>query len=978
MTKKKDPAKDTRQAISKPKADPGSTVDRFPIVGMGASAGGLEAFESFFKAMPGDSGMAFVLISHLDPTHVSILPELIQKKTQMKVHLITDGLQVQPNMIYVIPPNKDMAILNGALHLMDLPHPRGFNLPIDSFFKSLAQDQGADAVGIILSGTGSDGSLGLKQIKGELGMVMAQDEDSAKYAGMPRSAIATGLVDYVLPADKMPEALIKYTRHAIVKPRNRIMADEDKFQKALQKIYILLRTHTNHDFSLYKKNTIIRRVERRMHVHQIDNIQDYLAYLIQSEREVHVLFKDLLIGVTGFFRDPEAFAVLSEKCLPGLLADKPEGAMVRIWVAGCSTGEEAYSMAILLQECMEKMNRHFSVQIFATDIDPDAINIARSGLYPLSISADLDPIRLKQFFTKEENHYRVKKSIREMLVFALQDLIKDPPFTKLDIITCRNLLIYLGPELQKKLFPVFHYSLKPEGLLFIGSSESLGQETTLFKMFDRKWKIFKRQPGFSKANPILNLPVPEFPEEPPALKIPEAVRRAEEINSFKLVETILQESDTPPCVIIDEKLNIVYIHGRTGKYLEPASGSACFNILDMARPSLKPVLASAIRKAAVIKQEVVKKGVDIENNGGSIRIDLTVKPVPAYGVLRGMLMVVFKDSEKAKPKTSQKSDQKSDQKNHTVSRLEQELQYTKENLQTTIEELETANEELKSTNEELQSTNEELQSTNEEMETSKEELQSLNEESATVNAELQSRVDELSDANDDMKNLLNSTQIGTIFLDMDMNIRRFTDRVIRLIPLALSDIGRPVSHFATQLKGFHITEHALQVLKDLITQEFEVESRDGKFFRTRIMPYRTMQNVIDGVVVTFEDITEFKRFRLTAQRLSVIMNSRDAILIQDKKGAITFWNQGAADIYGYTESEALEMNIKDMIPREHRKEFLALMDKAFTGKLFDSLETVRITRTGKVLKVWVMVLALRDERDMINGIVTIERLIKDE
>jgi len=975
MTKKKEAAKDktTRQAISKPGAAPGSTIDKFPIVGMGASAGGLEAFESFFMAMPGDSGMAFVLISHLDPTHISILPELIQKKTQMKVHLITDGLQVQPNMIYVIPPNKDMAILNGALHLMDLPHPRGFNLPIDNFFKSLAQDQGAGAVGIILSGTGSDGSLGLKQIKGELGMVMAQDEDSAKYAGMPRSAVATGLVDYVLPADKMPEALIKYTRHAIVKPQGRITVDEDKFQKALQKIYILLRTHTNHDFSLYKKNTIIRRVERRMHVHQIDNIQDYLTYLTTSEREVHVLFKDLLIGVTSFFRDPEAFAVLSEKYLPGLLADKPEGAMVRIWVAGCSTGEEAYSMAILLQECMEKMNRHVSVQIFATDIDPDAINIARSGLYPLSVSADLDPARLKQFFTKEENHYKVKKSIREMLVFALQDLIKDPPFTKLDIIACRNLLIYLGPELQKKLFPVFHYSLNPEGLLFIGSSESLGQETTLFKIFDRKWKIFKRQPGLSSANPILNLPVPASPEELPDIKTPEAVRRAEDINSFKLVETILQESDTPPCVIIDEKLNIVYIHGRTGKYLEPASGKACFNILDMARPSLKTVLAVAIRKAAIIKQEIVKKDIDIEDNGGGIRIDLTVKPVPAYGALRGMLMVVFKDSEKAKTKPKPKAPQKND----TISRLEQELQYTKENLQTTIEELETANEELKSTNEELQSTNEELQSTNEEMETSKEELQSLNEESATVNAELRSRVNELSDANDDMKNLLNSTQIGTIFLDMDMNIRRFTDRVIGLIPLAVSDIGRSISHFVTQLKEFHITDHALQVLKDLITQEFEVESRDGKFFRTRIMTYRTMQNVIDGVVVTFEDITEFKRFRLTAQRLSVIMNSRDAILIQDKNGAITFWNQGAADIYGYTESEALKMNIRDMIPEDHLQESLALINKAFTGKLFDSLETGRVTRTGKVLKVWVMVLALRDERDMINGIVTIERL-RDE
>ncbi|MDZ7666476.1 MAG: chemotaxis protein CheB [Desulfotignum sp.] len=977
MAKKKQPTKDAIARQAGPK--PGTAIGRFPIVGIGASAGGLEAFESFFKAMPKDSGMAFVLVSHLDPTHNSLLPELIQKKTPMKVHQTTDGMQIQPNMIYIIPPNKDMAIVNGVLHLMDLPHPRGFNLPIDSFFKSLARDRGAGAIGIILSGTGSDGSLGLKQIKGELGMVMVQDEDSAKYAGMPKSAVATGLVDYVLPADKMPEALIKYTRHAISQPRRNITANDEKMQAALQKIYILLRTHTGHDFSLYKENTITRRVERRMHVHQIDDIQDYLTYLTKSEREIHVLFKDLLIGVTSFFRDPEAFDILKDKFLPDLLADKPDVTMVRVWVAGCSTGEEAYSMAILLQECMEKMHRHFSVQIFATDIDQDAINTARAGLYPFSISADVDPERLKRFFIKEENHYKIKKNIREMLVFALQDLIKDPPFTKLDIVSCRNLLIYLGPTLQKKLFPVFHYSLKPDGLLFIGSSESMGQETTLFTIADRKWKIFKPQPGASTANPILNLPVSASPDDFSETQIPAAVKRAEDINNFKLVETILQQSDMPPCVIIDEKMNIVYIHGRTGKYLEPAPGRACFNILDMARPSLKTVLASAIRKAAGIKQEVVREGVDIEDNGGFIKIDLTVKPVLAYGSLRGMLMVVFNDVRKAKTKTktNAKAKPKASKKDNATTQLEQELQYTKENLQTTIEELETANEELKSTNEELQSTNEELQSTNEEMETSKEELQSLNEESATVNAELQSRVGELSDANDDMKNLLNSTHIGTIFLDMDMNIRRFTDMVTDLIPLTMSDIGRPVSHFATTLKDFHMVAHAQKVLKDLVPREFEVESRDDKFFRTRITPYRTTQNVIDGVVVTFEDITEFRRYRLTAQRLSVIMNSKEAILIQDKKGNILFWNQGAVDMYGYTESEALKMNIREMIPEDKRQESQTLIDNAFTGKLFDSLETFRVNRTGKMLKVWVMVLALRDEKDMINGIVTIERIIRD-
>jgi two-component system CheB/CheR fusion protein len=948
---------------------------KFLIVGIGASAGGLEAFESFFKAMPSDSGMAFILISHLDPTHVSILPELIQKMTKMTVTVIKDGQKVSPNRVYVIPPNKEPVILNGVLHLMDLSQPRGFNLPVDNFFKSLAQDQGANAVCIILSGTGSDGTLGLKQIKGELGMVMVQDQASAKYDGMPGNAIATGLADYVLPVEKMPAALIKYARHAIIEPSDKISTHEENFQKILQKIYVVLRSRTSQDFSLYKKNTIIRRIERRMHVHQIDNIQDYLTYLSNSGREVHLLFKDLLIGVTGFFRDPKAFDALKEIFLSRLLVHRSEDTGIRIWVPGCSTGEEAYSLAIILQECMEKISRHFGVQIFATDLDEDAVNTARSGLFPASIASDVGPERLKRFFTREEGVFRVRKTIREMLVFAPQNLIKDPPFTKLDMLSCRNLLIYLGPELQKKLIPMFHYSLKPDGILFLGTAESVGQETNLFEFLDRKWKILKRQAGVEKTRSILNLPVATPMDAPLPVKIPEIVKRVEEINSFKLVETILQQSDTPPCVIIDEKLNIVYVHGRTGRYLEPAAGRMCNNILEMARPGLKVVLASAIRKAAALKHEVIHDEIDIQDDHDSIRINLTVKPVLEYGAVRGMLMVVFHESQKAKTRTRSK---KTPRKNETVIHLEQELQYTKENLQTTIEELETANEELKSTNEELQSTNEELQSANEELETSKEELQSLNEESTTVNAELQSRIDELSDANDDMKNLLNSTRIGTIFLNMDLNIRRFTDMVTRLFPLTATDIGRPISHFATGLKQFELADHAKQVLKDLITQEFEVESQDGSFFRTRIMPYRTMQNVIDGVVVTFEDITEFKKYRLTAESLSVMMNSKDAIVIQDKDGAITFWNKGAQSLYGYTEKEALKMNSRDMVPEEHEKAFLLFMKTAFSGKLFDSLETQRRTKENKTIKIRIVAVALRDEKDSINGIITIERDVRDE
>ena len=558
-----------------------------------------------------------------------------------------------------------------------------------------------------------------------------------------------------------------------------------------------------------------------------------------------------------------------------------------------------------------------------------------------------------------------------MLVFAPQNIIKDPPFTKLDMLGCRNLLIYLGPELQKKLLPMFHYSLKPGGILFLGSSESIGRETTLFKLEDKKWKIFSRLTLKSEDHPILYFSSPPCPGTATETKIPDTLKKSEDINAFMLVETILQQSGAPPCVIIDEKSNIVYTHGRTGRYLEPAIGRASMNITDMARPGLKTVLAGAIRKASTLKHEVNHKAVEVKDNGGFTRVSLTVKPLMEHG--RAMIMVIFDD---AAPKAPGSLKVPGSGKNQEVDQLEKELQYTKENLQTTIEELETSNEELKSTNEELQSTNEELQSTNEELETSKEELQSLNEESATVNAELQSRIDELSDANDDMKNLLDSTHIGTIFLDIDLKVRRFTTMVKDLVPLASTDIGRPISHFSTVFKEFNIVEYSEKVLSNLVTREFEVESRDNKFFRTRIMPYRTMQNVIDGVVITFEDITEFKRMSLISRRLaSLVMDSDDAIIIQDKDGNIIFWNSGAEKMYDYTRHQALKMNIRDIVPNDKDEEALAFIKNAFKGEILNSLEAERKTKDGRTIKVWMMGTVIRDEKDNIDGIATIERNI---
>jgi two-component system CheB/CheR fusion protein len=661
-----------------------------PIIGIGASAGGLEAFEAFFDAMPADAGLAFVLVPHLDPTHVSIMPELIQKRTKMQVLQIKDGMRVEPNTVYVVPPNQNLSILNGTLQLMELNQPRGANLPIDSFFRALALDQGTNAVGIILSGTGSDGTLGVKAIKGEAGMVMVQDEQSAKYDGMPKSAIATGHADYVLAPAKMPRQLIKYLQHVTNKITATVTDDDLRIPDFLQKIYIMLRTHTGHDFSLYKKNTILRRIERRMHVQQIDRVKDYVLFLQKSQVELDILFKELLIGVTNFFRDDKAFQSLREKILPELLRNKPENYILRVWVAGCSSGEEAYSVAILLQEVMEELNRHVNIQIFATDIDEDAVNAARTGIYPASIAGDVSAARLKRWFSKEENQYRINKSIREMVVFAVQSIIKDPPFTKLDLLCCRNLLIYLGPELQKRLISVFHYSLKPGSILFLGTSEAIGQAHDLFAILDRKWKIYRREPMTFAGRGLLEIPPPPSRQASERSEQPETMRKVEELSAFQLVETILKQVDAPPCVIIDEASNIIYLHGRTGRYLEPAVGKVSFNIMEMARPGLKMDLGAAIRNAATDKRECLRKGVSIEHDGGHISIDLTVKPLLEPRALHGLMMVQFKEIDISTKRKGAGKQGGTGTRNLAAATLEQELRHTRENLQTTIEERRTA------------------------------------------------------------------------------------------------------------------------------------------------------------------------------------------------------------------------------------------------------------------------------------------------
>jgi two-component system CheB/CheR fusion protein len=914
----------------KKKQSPDARQDApFSVVGIGSSAGGLEALTQFFIAMPYDSGLAFVLVSHLDPHHNSMLPELIQNKTKMKVKQIEDNMKVAANQVYVIPPDKELSILNGTLQLLTRKLPEANHRPIDSFFRTLAADQGDKAIGIILSGTGTDGTLGIKAIKAEAGLVIIQDKGSAKFEGMPSNASATGLADHILPPEEMPEQLLQYVRHygKIAKDRNR--DKDDHINRALQKIFVLIRSVSGHDFSLYKKNTIRRRIERRMYVHQIDTIDEYVNYLRESECEVFILFKELLIGVTSFFRDPEAFELLKGKYLLDLLRSKPDGSQFRVWVPGCSSGEEAYSIAIVVQECLEALGRNINVQVFGTDLDEEAINVARAGIYVNAISIDVSPERLEKFFIKLDDHYQIKRKVREMVVFAEQNVIKDPPFTKLDLLSCRNLLIYFGPELQEKLLPTFHYSLKQGGILLLGTSENIGRATDLFTLLDKKWKIFERRADHTGIKRLMELPKLNQVDQPSDENNVIVAKASREASTIKLLKAILSQSNLPVCVVVDDKAELIYTHGRTGRFLEPAEGEASNNILQMARPGLKTGLTNAIRKMSTERTEVFIENLRVKNNDDSQDINLIVKPLPEIQRgCRGLMLIIFDEiPEQDENKIAQKAGDVISAKSRDLRRLEDELRFTKENLQTTIEELETSNEELQSTNEELQSANEELQSTNEELETSKEELQSLNEEASTVNSELQGRIDDLVSANDDIKNLLDATDIATIFLDINLNIRRFTPLIASFFHLTPSDIGRSIEHFTSTLKNVDIKEHARQVLGTLEKYESVIENGEGQKYRMRVRPFRTVNNVIEGIVITFENVTEFKKMvdalaESEALWHELIEHSPVGIFVLTGE-LFSYINPAGQEILGtFSPNELLGSSILDRVHEKSREKLL--------------------------------------------------------
>ena len=831
----------------------------FPIVGIGASAGGLEALELFFKNMPKDNGMAFVVIQHLDPTHIGIMPELLQRITSMKVFQASDQLEVRPNSVYVIPPNKSMSLLHGSLHLFDPVESRGLRLPVDIFFRSLASDRQEKSIGIILSGMGSDGSLGLKAIKEKNGIVLVQEPSTAKFDGMPRSAIEAVIADIVTSAEELPARLIAFLKYI---PVGKTGTEIDSKSKSnLEKIIILLREQSGHDFSLYKKNTLFRRIERRMGIHQIDKINNYVRFLQENPKETEILFKELLIGVTSFFRDAGVWVKLKERILPELMKELPDGHTLRAWVTGCSTGEEAYSLAIVFKEAMEnvKNNKHLTFQIFATDLDQDAINIARRGCFSRNIVSDVSPERLSRFFNVVGEEYSVDSIIREMVVFAPQNVIKDPPFTKLDILTCRNMLIYMEPELQKKLLSLFNYSLNPGGIMLLGSAETLGNYKDGFEELDPRLKFFKRN-HTSPTSELIDFPS-SFYHKKPILTDKKAPSKPVE-NIQTLADQILLQRFAPASVLVNATGDIIYMTGHIGKYIEAVAGKANWNIFTMAREGLRELLSVPFRKATQSYDPVNVRYIKVETHSGTQFVDITMQRIESPESIKGMIMIVFTDVASIPGNDAVNLETGKRKKSPHHKELEVKLQRAYEDLQSTREEMQTSQEELKSTNEELQSTNEELQSTNEELTTSKEEMQSLNEEMQTINIELQRKVSDFIRANDDMNNLLNSTEIATLFLDRELNIRRFTENATQIFKLRNTDFGRPFTDLATDLKYPEIVSHAMQVIKTLISIETEITTNDRRWFNVRIMPYRTLDDRIDGLVITFSDITIAKKLEL--------------------------------------------------------------------------------------------------------------------
>ncbi len=868
-----------------------------PVVGLGASAGGLEALQLFIGSVPAHSGMAFVVVQHMDPTQPALLSQLLQRITAMQVSEAIEGMHIAPDRVYVIPPNRSLTVAAGQLHLAAPIERRGMRLPIDALFESLAEDQRENAVAVVLSGMGSDGTLGLRAVKARGGLTLAQTPATAQFDAMPKNAIASNCVDIVAAPEKLAARIVaaRLTQVRGVVPTTPALSatpapdaevalptpseptstsvaepwadasGDDAEQDGFAAILRCLMERGGHDFSQYKRSTLLRRIERRMRIHSLDSMLAYLGLLRDNPQEVVLLGKELLIGVTSFFRDRPEWKFLAEQALPRLLAERAPsaeaaesgaGVQLRAWVVGCSTGEEAYTLAMLLCEAFaaDPQRNGWTFRLFATDLSLDAIETARRGWYAESIAADVSEQRLQRFFTRESGGYRVAKNIRESVVFAPHDANGDAPFTKLDIVTCRNLLIYLTAPLQQRLLRMFHYILRPGGLMMLGTSESVGRATALFEPADAHVRIFRRREVAGHAD------APYFPVRRSARVNPAAKESAvaepelAKLNLQDQADRLLLKEYSPPAVLVNPGGDILYIHGRTGKYLEPAAGKANWNIHAMAREGIRLALAAALREASENKKTVQRHGLVPDEANSTQTVDVTVREVHDPGALAGTLLIVFHERFVEAPVALRLPGSKA-----LRGGLQLELLRTRQDMQAMREEMKASQEELQAANEELQSTNEELQSTNEELTSSKEEMQSMNEELQAVNVELKVKLDDLALAQSDMKNLLDSTQIATLFLDNQLNVRRFTEKTQSIVSLRESDVGRPLSDLTSSLDYADLLADARETLRTLATCEKQIASRDGRWFSVRIMPYRSLADVIRGVVITLVDITSTKQ-----------------------------------------------------------------------------------------------------------------------
>lgn len=922
------------EALAKFGGQESNSGNDFPVIGIGASAGGLEALEIFFSAMPADSGMAFIVIQHLSPDFKSLMDELLGRRTTMAVHRVEDGMSIEPNALYLIPPKKEMIIASRRLHLIDRDPNKSLSLPIDTFFRSLAQDCGDQAVGIVLSGTGSDGSRGVRSIHDAGGLVIAQDEQTAQFDGMPRSVIDTGVADFVVPPSEMPDVLMRHARQPRLLAGSKGGYDADR--SALGSIFHMLREGYGIDFSHYKPTTVVRRIRRRLQLHQLYNVKDYMQRLQSDPDERDKLYRDLLIGVTRFFRDTEAFDKIEKEVLPSLLAQLEPDEELRVWVAGCATGEEPYSLAILLHEQFERLQRPLRARVFATDVHRASLEIASCGIYDEEKLADMTPERLERFFVKKGDQFQVTSDLRKTVVYAPHDIIRDAPFTKLDLVSCRNLLIYLEPPAQKRAISLFHFGLKAGGVLMLGPSETPGEMQGEFEPIDQHWRIYRKRRNL-RLPPDIRLPLPTTTTRPLA---PPTPQQSSDGLILKAYDALLEQF-VPPSLLVSDDRRLLHTFAGAGRYLALANGRATGDILDLFSGDLRTCLATGIPQAIRDRAPVVFDSIHTKTAQGEETLRATIRPLLLRDKAATYLQIILESEpqlfESPEPIAPPRNLDAASTERLRV--LEGELQSTRENLQTTIQELGTSNEQLQAANEELVASNEELQSTNEE-------LHSVNEELYTVNAEHQRKIAELTELTNDMDNLLRGTDVGTIFLDSELRIREFTPQVTQSFHILPQDVGRQIGNFNHCIRYDRLIDDIQEVIKNESRVEREVTDSQGRAFLLRILPYRT-KVAVEGAVLTLIDISTLRKTQSNLQRMSqVFMDAADPIIIEDLNGHIIDLNIATEQAYGWKRAELEGRDVVQLVPPARRDEELAYRERCRRGETVRNVESTRQTKDG--------------------------------